>query len=338
MNSGTLASDGGIFVATDTPIRFSAEGSRDADPKFSGMTDTDPNSPNWNGIVSYSWNFGDASPIVDGENVWHSFSQPGTYVVILTVRDGFGTGDTNQTQRVVHVSAPPTIQDGPLFNDEIDPMTNVILYITYQDEDLLNGLTAYRDTDVLSDSDADGILDNDPNQPLNDGLTLYWDLDPTVDSNEDGDFQNDWIESSEITGLSWNESGTYIVIARVCDDTGSCTIKAFSIDVRDDTEVGPRSLSDFELSDLVPSDSSSLWVLLLVALVLVLGWLVMRQPNEQEAEVDEQPTYDVTEIQTEGGMIGMDQHSAPPKPKNLDREDRRSRESGYVRPVGSRRR
>ena len=101
-----LASDGGIFVATDTPIRFSAEGSRDADPKFSGMTDTDPNSPNWNGIVSYSWNFGDASPIVDGENVWHSFSQPGTYVVILTVRDGFGTGDTNQTQRVVHVTLP----------------------------------------------------------------------------------------------------------------------------------------------------------------------------------------------------------------------------------------
>ena len=64
----------------------------------------------------------------------------------------------------------------------------------------------------------------------------------------------------------------------------------------------------------------------------------MRQPNEEEAEVDDQPTYDVTEIQTEGGMIGMDQHSAPPKPKNLDREDRRSRESGYVRPVGSRRR
>jgi hypothetical protein len=173
---------------------------------------------------------------------------------------------------------------------------------------------------------------------LNDGLTLYWDLDPTVDSNEDGNFQNDWIEASEITGLSWNESGTYILIARVCDGTDSCTIKAFSIDVRDDTDVGPRSLSDFELSDLIPSDSSSLWVLLLVALVLVLGWLVMRQPNEEESEVDEQPTYDVTEIQTEGGMIGMDQHSAPPKPKNLDREDRRSRESGYVRPVGSRRR
>ncbi|MFL2978380.1 MAG: PKD domain-containing protein [Candidatus Poseidoniales archaeon] len=333
-----LASDGGIFISTGTPIRFSAEGSRDADPKFAGMNDPNPSSPNWNGIVSYSWNFGDASPIIDGENVWHSFSLPGTYVVILTVRDGFGTGDTNQTQRVVHVSAPPTIQDTPLFNDEIEPMTNVILYVTYQDEDLRNGITAFRDTDVLSDSDADGVLDNDPNQPLNDGLTLYWDLDPTIDSNEDGDFQNDWIEASEITGLSWNESGTYIVIARVCDGTASCTIKAFSIDVRDDTEVGPRSLSDFELSDLIPSDSSSLWVLLLVALVLVLGWLVMRQPNEEEAEVDEQPTYDVTEIQTEGGMIGMDQHSAPPKPKNLDREDRRSRESGYVRPVGSRRR
>ena len=64
----------------------------------------------------------------------------------------------------------------------------------------------------------------------------------------------------------------------------------------------------------------------------------MRQPNEEEQAVDDQPTYDVTEVQTEGGILGMDQHTPPTKPKNLDREDRRSSDSGYVRPVGSRRR
>ena len=159
-----------------------------------------------------------------------------------------------------------------------------------------------------------------------------------MDENEDGDFQNDWIISSELPPLRWNESGEYTVIAMVCDDTNACTIKAFQIEVADNDDSGPRSLSDFELSDLLPSDSSSWLILALVAIVLILGWAVMRQPNEEEQAVDDQPTYDVTEVQTEGGILGMDQHTPPTKPKNLDREDRRSNDSGYVRPVGSRRR
>ena len=225
-----------------------------------------------------------------------------------------------------------------LFEEEIDLDSSVVLILSYEDEDIKSGISAFRDTDILSDSDSDGILDNDPNQALNENLRLFWDIDPSVDENEDGDFQNDWIISTEMSSLRWNESGIYTVIAMVCDDTDSCTIKAFQIEVADNDDSGPRSLSDFELSDLLPSDSSSWLILALVAIVLILGWAVMRQPNEEEQAVDEQPTYDVTEVQTEGGILGMDQHTPPTKPKNLDREDRRSIDSGYVRPVGSRRR
>ena len=333
-----LASDGGIFVKSGVPIYFSGSGSRDADPKFEGMNNPDQNSPSWNGITSYSWNFGDASPISSGENIWHTFTLPGSYLVTLTVRDGYGTGDTNQTHRMVHVSTPPTILVDTLFEEEIDLGSSVVLLLSVEDEDIKSGISAFRDTDILSDSDSDGIADNDPNQALNDKLTIYWDIDPSIDENEDGDFQNDWIISTETPNLRWNESGEYTVIAMVCDDTNACTIKAFQIEVADNDDSGPRSLSDFELSDLLPSDGSSWLILVLVAVVLILGWLVMRQPNEEEQAVDEQPTYDVTEVQTEGGILGMDQHTPPTKPKNLDREDRRSSDSGYVRPVGSRRR
>ena len=333
-----LTSDGGLFVKAGVPIYFSSVGSRDGDPKFEGKSNPDQNAPDWNGITTYSWNFGDASPISSGENIWHTFSQPGSYLVTLTVRDGYGTGDTNESHRMIHVSSPPTILDDTLFDEEIDLGSSVVLILSYEDEDIKMGISAYRDTDISSDSDSDGNPENDPNEALNDGLTLFWDIDPTIDENEDGDFQNDWIISSEVPNLRWNESGTYTVIAMVCDDTDACTIKAFQIVVDDNEDTGPRSLSDFELSDLVPSDSSSWLILALVAIVLLLGWAIMRQPSEEEQAVDEQPTYDVTEVQTEGGILGMDQHTPPSKPSHLDREDRRSRDSGYVRPVGSRRR
>ena len=140
------------------PIYFSGGGSRDADPKFEGMSDPDPNSPNWNGITSYTWNFGDASPISSGENIWHTFTVPGSYLVSLTVRDGYGTGDTNQTHRMIHVSSPPTILVDSLFEEEIDLGSSVVLILSYEDEDIKSGISAFRDTDIMSDSDSDGIL------------------------------------------------------------------------------------------------------------------------------------------------------------------------------------
>ena len=99
-------------------------------------------------------------------------------------------------------------------------------------------------------------------------------------------------------------------------------------------------LGDLSWKDLMPStDSGSLYIIILIALVLTLGWLVMREPEEIEVEAEEAAsTYDVAEVHTEGGILGMDQHAPPPKPTHLTKDDRRSKSSGYVRPVTSRRR
>ncbi len=49
-------------------------------------------------------------------------------------------------------------------------------------------------------------------------------------------------------------------------------------------------------------------------------------------------TYDVEEVEAEGGLPGMDQHAPPPQPKYLTVDERRNKESGYVRPIRTRRR
>ena len=98
------------------------------------------------------------------------------------------------------------------------------------------------------------------------------------------------------------------------------------------------SLADLTWSDLVP-DRKSGGLLALVATVLLLGWIIMRQKDEDELDAEEMlETYDVAEVEVEGGLPGMDQHNPPPQPKYLTVEERRNKESGYIRPIRTRRR
>ena len=52
--------------------------------------------------------------------------------------------------------------------------------------------------------------------------------------------------------------------------------------------------------------------------------------------VEAQPV-EVDEVEEEGGLPGMDQHIPPPQPKYLTSDQRTNRESGYVRPIRTRR-
>ncbi|HJN56170.1 MAG TPA: hypothetical protein QF646_07285, partial [Candidatus Poseidoniales archaeon] len=85
---------------------------------------------------------------------------------------------------------------------------------------------------------------------------------------------------------------------------------------------------------LVPeSGDDGLLVIGLVLLVGILGWMVMRQRDaiEVEASQSEQRYSGST---PEGGVLGMDQHSPPPMPKSLNKDERTDSSSGYVRPAG----
>ncbi len=339
----SFTESGDIFVAPGTVLRFSSEGSRDMDLAFDGMQNPDQNAPDWNGIVETTWNWGDASPPSNQIDAWHIFEQPGYYTVTLTVRDGYGTGDSNSTTIGIWVSSAPTISTEALISENqayVGALNS--LRATATDSDMENGMRAWRDDDVLVDSDNDGIANNDRDTELNTMLHYSWDLDDSIDADENGNFIDDWMMDEEFPGRMdaiWNETGEYVVRLKVCDDTLVCTIETFDITVRDlDSE--DDALGDLSWKDLLPSaDSGSLYIIILIALVLTLGWLVMREPEEIEVEAEQAAsTYDVTEVHTEGGILGMDQHAPPPKPSHLTRDDRRSKESGYVRPVTSRRR
>ena len=75
---------------------------------------------------------------------------------------------------------------------------------------------------------------------------------------------------------------------------------------------------------------------------LVLGEVavyIWDKKTKREKDAEEMlETYEVDEVESDGGLPGMDQHKPPPQPKYLTVDERRDRESGYVRPIRTRRR
>ncbi len=342
----TFTDQGDVFVAPGMWLRFNSSGSRDGDALFLGMdVPLDQNDPNWNGIVEYTWDFGDGSPLVNSPNVWHTYTTPGTYIVTLSLRDGFATGDVNQTTRKVVVANTPEILTSSPFEEAIYTEGEYILSGEAIDHDIDLGLLAWWDDDVYFDSDGNGITDDDHDVTESiigtAALVISWDVDDRVDTDADGDNTNDWMVEGE-TGYitaNWSDSGEIYIAMQVCNGIGVCTEKGYPLRIRDASEQDD-TLADFSIDSLLPKAESSGMILgTLLLLLLVLGWLIMRQPTEVEADADESgQQYEVSSVATEGGLPGMDHHVPPPKKKELTEKERRSKESGYLRPVTSRRR
>ena len=67
---------------------------------FFGQGSTDPNGD----AITYSWNWGDATPLSTGATPSHTFAADNTYTVTLTVTDAWG--DFASTTRVVTIAEP----------------------------------------------------------------------------------------------------------------------------------------------------------------------------------------------------------------------------------------
>ena len=331
-----FAADGGAFIAPNCPLKLDGSTSYDADPRFVGRHSTDQNDPEWNGITRWIWDFGDATPQVEGPIVWHSWERPGTYVVTLTVVDGFEGGDTNTTSMLVHISRAPEINPiDPIDSDYVTQGDLVLLNHSAFDADLEEGLEAWLDFDAFDDSDGDGITNNDRDISLTSQLSVDWDLNALIDSDQDGDPRNDFLWGN----MTWYQTGEIRIVLQVCDGVGVCTTEDYIVTVlsaEDDRK--QRSWDELTWRDFIPNKESA-GLLALVAMVLILGWILMRQKDEEEIDAEEMlETYDVQEVEAEGGLPGMDQHIPPPQPKYLTEDERRNKESGYVRPVRTRRR
>ena len=128
------------------------------------------------------------------------------------------------------------------------------------------------------------------------------------------------------------------VPVEVCDGMGQCASMTADIEVVPEPE-GPPSLSEFSAEEwkswLADAGSELATFMALIVVALVLGWLVMREPSQLEEEAKEAAeTYtDIEHVESQGGLLGMDHHQPPPAPKILSKDERRSDDSGYVRPL-----
>ena len=62
--------------------------------------------------------------------------------------------------------------------------------------------------------------------------------------------------------------------------------------------------------------------------------LQAKEPGETAEAKEAAETYtDIEHVESQGGLLGMDHHMPPPAPKILSKDERRSDDSGYVRPL-----
>ena len=88
-NRAPVASAGGPYTGhKKKPVTFDGIGSSDPDGD----------------AFTYSWNFGDDSPLGTGANPVHEYEAWGTYTVTLTVTDAAGLSSTSTTTAAI---APP---------------------------------------------------------------------------------------------------------------------------------------------------------------------------------------------------------------------------------------
>ena len=264
---------------------------------------------------------------------WHSYERPGLYVVKLTVRDAFGTGDVTRAEFSIHVDSPPEIQGIDLPDEIYEDFTSAVT-VNVSDVESLSDLVFYRDLNVLdgSNSNRDETISND--------LIVEWEQDILFDQDEDGIPDNDWFTSSNslvtLVTIVWEEPGEAILRVKVCDGMKLCDEHEIDVTILPEQDADP-SLSDFSWDEwkswMSDAGTDALGYIVLIIAALILGWLVMRQPNEIEEEAKQNAeTYDV-EHADDGGLLGMDHHAPPPAPKILSKQERRNDESGYIRPL-----
>ena len=334
----TFDDDENVVTTPNQILFFDSIGTKDADRIFENKFDPRSNSSNWNGIVEYSWDFGDATPISHEASPWHSFERQGTYIVTLTVRDAYLTGDVTRETFTVVVNQLPEIGEFDI-PDTIYIGESIILDANISDYEDGIEYVVWRDLNVLE------MTTNDRDERILSNIIVKWEYDIDFDEDENGNPADDWVTPSGADGIrvsaSWDEVGISTVRVSVCDGMGVCVEKDTEVTILAEEEE-EQSLSDFSVQDwqdwLVEASGESMVILGLIVAVLILGWAVMRSPTELEEEAEQAAAaYDVEEVQSYGGVLGMDQHTPPPAPGILSKEERRSDSSGYIKPLRRRR-
>ena len=234
------------------------------------------------------------------------------------------------------VNEPPTI-DEFIFKAEIYVGESIQISANITDTETTGEYTYYRDDKINDGSHTDR------NTTIESYFNVSWELDLDTDGIDDGNItDDDWIENNKAEILhSWDTPGVKTFKIRVCDSMGVCVTKVGELTILAQKDAEP-SLSDFSVQDwkewVIDASGESIVFLILIVAVLILGWAVMRSPTDVEEEAEQAAAvYEVDEVQSYGGILGMDHHSPPPAPGILSKDERRNDSSGYVRPLIMRR-
>jgi len=154
---------------------------------FDGFNSSDPDG----NIDFYRWSFGDGSSQILAIEPKHSYSNPGTYMVTLTVVDNHGRSNINTTTVTVSAFSPPNVSP----DASLDVLSSADVY----EEITFDGSNSY---------DTDGVI-----------LNYSWDF-------GDG---NLGYGSSVV--YNYSEAGTYTISLTVTDDTGNYNTTVTTITV-----------------------------------------------------------------------------------------------------------
>ena len=142
-----------VAAGTATP----AVGKPILDVAFSSATATDPDGS----IVSYSWNFGDGSPVSTDPNPSHSYDTLGNYSVLLTVTDDDGAINTVAIPVSVIPNTPPTAQ--PVATPRVgkEPLSVDLSAATSSDSDgeIVSYEWDYTDDGIVDSTDIETSFD-----------------------------------------------------------------------------------------------------------------------------------------------------------------------------------
>ena len=331
----TFDDAGSVHASPGTLLYFDSDGTRDGDARFEGrLLPLESGSEDWNGLVEYVWDFGDGSALSNTPSPWHAYAEPGNYTITLTVRDAHLTGDVTRAQFTVVVDAAPevTLIDIP---DEFIAGINAVIdaEVTFAELDKDGSLCRDEDVNDGSMEDCDELLEQ--------RIAVLWELDVDVDADGDGVSDNDWVgpvrDDTYRVATVYDDAGRRTIRIQACDALNQCDVMDLDIDVAPQSTL-PPSLSEFSREDwgawMRSIGADAALFLALVVAALVLGYLVMRAPtDDEEAATKDAEAYTDVERVNVDGMLGIDDHRAPPAPRILRKEERRDEASGYVRPL-----
>ena len=204
-------------------------------------------------IASMTWSV-DGTPVASTEIFTVSWSEIGTYKVILTVADP--TGNTNSTEAmiVVYDSTIPALEMGSI--KEISQVN--------------------QGENVEFSANAVDLWDDDED------LRFTWDLDLEKDSNGDGDLRNDADYTGRILSISFEETGQYSIGLTVYDASNNTDFEIFTFQVVE----GPSSANLFAIVSVI------FFVIIIVLGVVLFGYRGAQRRKAIEMLLQNNFTYE----------------------------------------------